>query len=449
VSERLNPIRKPTAELQGRVKSSWAFRAAAGAAVMLAFALAARSRQASSAAPVLRFAHGGNAAEVPMELASDAVFVPAQLNQGRASGWLLDTGSRRTVADAELVADADGNTASGAAEIALPGLAIRAVDLDKQSFQALGPWYGQRVNGVIGDDVLAHLVVELDYSRSSIELYAPGAFRPHGKPEKLAIQWIDGLPAIRAKLRLGGRTMEGNFAINTGGSNGVAVSSAFLAAYREFPYAGKTLPGTAVDKSGDRKVLLAQAEWLRLGSVNVREPIVAIENGKDQTASSGKKAKKSKDTLDGWIGGQILRKFSVVLDFPQSRLLLEPNRDFIFPIEADASGATIIAGGDDLRRFVVRRVLPGSPADQAGLMPGDEITWVGTDRASSLSLDQMRELLRKPGDSPILVVRRLGRTIRVQLHLRSLLLAVPSQRPGSSRNGNPGEEAASPRSSAR
>ncbi len=422
MSQLPNSIRKP--ERAARYLSKWIFRAAAGATVLLAFALMARSRQASGKAPLLRFAHGGNAAEVPMELASDAVFVPAQLNQGRASGWLLDTGSRRTAADTALIADSGGNATAGPSLIALPGLSISAADLESQSFQALGPWFGQRVNGVIGDDVLAHLVVELDYSRSSIELYAPEAFRPLGKPEKLPIQWIDGLPAIRAKLRLGGRTMEGNFAINTGASNGVAVSPAFLAAYREFPFAGKTLPGTAVDSSGDRKVLLARAEWLRFGSVNVREPIVSIENGKEQAGSAGKNAtkkRKVKDSLDGWIGGQILRKFSVVLDFPQSRLLLEPNRDFIFPIEADASGATLIAAGDDLSQFVVRRILPGSPADQAGLTPGDEITWVGSDPASSLSLDQMRDLLRKPGDSPILVVQRLGRTIRIQLHLRSLL----------------------------
>ncbi len=423
MSERLNSIRKPAHARRGQARTRWVFRAAAGSIVLLAFALAARSRQASGQAPVLRFAHGGNAAEVPMELAADAVFVPAQLNQGRASGWLLDTGSRRTVADSTLVTESGGSQPSAPSLITLPGLAISAADLDTRSFQELGPWFGQRVNGVIGDDVLAHLVVELDYSRSSIELYAPGAFRPFGKPEKLAIRWINGLPTIRAKLRFGGRTMEGNFAINTGASGGIAVSPSFLGANREFPFSGKALPGTAVDSSGDRKVLLARAEWLRLGSVNVREPIVAIEATKEQTASSRKNEtkKKLKDTLDGWIGGQILRKFSVVLDFPQSRLLLEPNRDFIFPIEADASGATVIAAGDNLNQFVIRRILPGSPAAEAGLMPGDEITWVGNDPASSLSLDQIRDLLRKPGDSPVIVVQRLGRTIHIQLHLRSLL----------------------------
>jgi hypothetical protein len=239
--------------------------------------------------------------------------------------------------------------------------------------------------------------------------------------EKLPIRWIDGLPAVQAHLRLGGRTVQGDFALNTAGGAGVVVTPAFLAANRMYPYRGETIPSTIFSAAGEQNVSLTRGEWLQLGHARVAGPLVAIEG--PATAPSGARVRKGKgrNAVDGWIGGQILRKFVLVLDFPHNRVFFVPNRDFVFPMAADASGATVVAAGPSLDRFEVRAVRPGSPAAQAGLEPGDEITWVDTDSASSLSLDELRALLSRPGHSPVLVVRRLGRQLKIQLHLRQLL----------------------------
>ncbi len=386
----------------------------------LGLTLAARSQRPADAGPKLTFSHGGNAAEVPMELAANAVFVPVRIGQGRPLSWLLDTASPRTSADAAIYAQPSGGQADSSPVLSVPGLEIRETALNTHSFDSLGPWYGERVSGVVGDDVLDHLVVQLDYARRSIELYAPAAYAEPHHAEKLPIHWVDGLPTVRAQLRFGGRTVEGDFVLNTGGGAAVAVSPGFLASRRMYPYRGKTLPGTIFTASGDEAVSLVRGEWLQLGHSRVAGPPVAIESAAAAPPDAGIRKSKGKDALAGWIGGAILRKFELVLDFPKDRILFVPNREFVFPVEADASGATITAAGPSLDRFEVHAVNPGSPAAEAGLEPGDQIAWVDNDPASSLTLDQLREILSRPGHSPVLVVHRFGKEQKIELHLRPL-----------------------------
>lgn len=375
--------------------------------------------------PALRFRHGGNAAEIPMEIASNAIFVPVQMNQGQPSDWLLDTASARTAADPAVSAAA----AQAAPALSLPGLAILGLNPAAQAFQSLGPWYGIRVGGVLGDDVLTRVVAELDYSRRSIELYDPRSYRTPPHLQKFDIHWESDLPAIRAKLRLGGRTLDGDFLVNTAASGGVLVSREFLAAKRGRGAPGQTIPGTVFAAGGERAVTLTRAEWLDLGPVRVAQPIVAIDSGQPGMEAGGA-GKQGSRVVAGWIGGGILRKFIVVLDFPADRLLLAPNRDFICPIEADASGATIVAAGPSLDGFQVASVTSGSPAADAGLLPGDRIVVIDSEPASDLTLDQVRDLFsgRGPGpceirtaDTVALSILRSGHRARVELHLKKLL----------------------------
>lgn len=419
MSKGFNPIHN------GVRRPAWPAVLCCGALLLAAAALAhgTKRQQATASAPTLRFGHGGNAAEIPMELAGNAVFVPVQFNQGRPSSWLLDTGSPGTIANGTAASQTTTGDVQPSPVLSLPGVGIYGLHPAVRSLQVLGPWYGQRINGVIGDDLLAHLVVELDYARRSIELYEPAPYHQPRHFKKLDVRWIDGLPTVRAKLRLGGRTVAGNFVLNTGASGGILVSREFLEANRMFPFAGKTIPGSIVAASGEQKVSLARGEWLELGSWQVNQPIVAIERSWAVPAGEEdrERRKGKSDAVAGWIGGQILRKFRLILDFPSLRILLLPNSRFIFPIEADASGATITAAGPSLEQFEVRRIASGSPAAAAGMMPGDRITVIDSESTSELTLAQIRRMLSRPGHTVVLGVERLGHHVRIVLHLRRRL----------------------------
>lgn len=69
---------------------------------------------------------------------------------------------------------------------------------------------------------------------------------------------------------------------------------------------------------------------------------------------------------------------------------------------------------DSLRALVVRRVAPDSPAERAGLLPGDTITTIAGVPARWSALEKMSDGLR-PGEVVVLQVRRDGVPVNVSL----------------------------------
>src|SRR5207237_892827 len=90
--------------------------------------------------------------------------------------------------------------------------------------------------------------------------------------------------------------------------------------------------------------------------------------------------------MAGIIGGEILRRFTVIFDYPRKQLILEPNARFAEPYDFDMSGLMVTAHGDDLKTFRVHHVISPSPAYDSGLRVGDVITAIDGQPAADLSL---------------------------------------------------------------
>ena len=73
------------------------------------------------------------------------------------------------------------------------------------------------------------------------------------------------------------------------------------------------------------------------------------------------------------IGNTLLERFHIVIDYINQVLYLKPNKNFKKAFKYDRSGLSIIASGKNLNTYIVSSVIKGSPADNAGILPGDEI----------------------------------------------------------------------------
>jgi C-terminal processing protease CtpA/Prc len=112
----------------------------------------------------------------------------------------------------------------------------------------------------------------------------------------------------------------------------------------------------------------------------------------------------------------------LIFDYPHSRLILEPREPAVPPSEHDMSGMYLLADGPDLRRFVVREIVPGGPAAQAGVQVGDLIVAAGGRTAASLTLSALRRLLRsRDGRDVALDVERGGARLTLTVRLRRLV----------------------------
>jgi len=121
----------------------------------------------------------------------------------------------------------------------------------------------------------------------------------------------------------------------------------------------------------------------------------------------------------GLIGGRVLRRFTLIVDYSRSRILLEPNRMAREPDEFDMSGMSLAARSDHV--YGVRTVIDGSPAADAGIRPGDIIDAIDGRSARALALDEIRQLLQHEGGTYTLRVRRGETVTEVRLTTRRMI----------------------------
>ena len=158
----------------------------------------------------------------------------------------------------------------------------------------------------------------------------------------------------------------------------------------------------------------------------------------------------------GSIGGELLRRFTIYLDYPNKRMGLIPNRSIDTPFYFNLSGIELQHNGVELIRkklnnannvltdesgnnrgieiflrdviryelqniIEVTHVREGSPAAEEGVMVGDVLDRINGRKLHHLKLHQVIGLLqRKPGKKIKLSLRRQGEPLLVRFELRSL-----------------------------
>ena len=121
---------------------------------------------------------------------------------------------------------------------------------------------------------------------------------------------------------------------------------------------------------------------------------------------------------DGLLGNPILKRFKVVIDYVNEQVYLKASKKYNKPIEYDISGLILYAFGQELSSYFVKEVLPGSPAEQAGILKGDIIKRIGFFSANFYTLEQVySKLIRNRGKKINLVLERNGFKFKKTLHL--------------------------------
>ena len=104
------------------------------------------------------------------------------------------------------------------------------------------------------------------------------------------------------------------------------------------------------------------------------------------------------------IGLNYLRRYVAVFDLPRMQIYLRESAAFDKPVEPqDASGLDLTLQND---RVIVNVSFEQSPAREVGLAIGDQILEVNNKTTKEYSLYDLRELLKRQGETVKLVVRR-------------------------------------------
>jgi len=368
------------------------------------------SAASQSAAPA-RFSLGGNAAEVPAEFVGNLVFLPVRVNDNPPLPFILDTNALAT-AIAPINASAATQT-SPAATLHLPGVDVPFSFLPVVERRDFGAEVGRRFEGALGDDFLARVVVEIDYSRQTVRFYDPAAYAYSGKGAKVPLAFLEGKPIVRAKFSGHRGPEEADFEVATALDDAIVFSEPFADAHKLVSSRATAVSAFRPGWTDSPANALGRIKAFQLGPYAAQELLAVF--------SQKRAILQGHPNVAGFLGGGLLRRFTVIFDFPRQQLILEPHFHIGDYDDADMSGLAIVARGSNLKTFEIAGVEPHSPAAEAGIQKGDVIAGIDNEAAADLSLAGVRDLFHEPAHKYKLLVERNGRTLTIEIKTRRLI----------------------------
>jgi hypothetical protein len=378
------PWRRPPVGLARRARPR-----AFAALLALLIAAAGSPGDAAPAGPPV-----GAEAPVAARLEQGFFVVPVRLDTtGPERLFLFDTGMNITAIDSALAARlgleavAPPGTATDAAgqagrlamvripSIVLAGFAARDVQAAAVDLSSLRANSGLALEGILGANVLRSFPYTLDYQQGVVRFGAPDALPGRAIVLPLLDHPSPFLPPL-VQLKVQGAELWG--AIDAGALGGLYLPR-------------RVLEDLRLDRSRrveSRGAVSGGLFGLGLPSLAARPRTVAL--GSLQLRDLPVESTESEFAL---IGAEFLRHFRVAVDYPRRRVVLEPV-DVPWPHDVESFGLGLARDGGT--RTVVTGVWADSPADRAGLRPGQRVLRVDGQPADSLSLPALRSRLLDP-----------------------------------------------------
>lgn len=375
---------------------------------------------------------------IPFELHANLIILPAQINKSDTLHFILDTGVGSTIItdpsiipyinsqfvrtiqldgvgqDSTLEAQVSiGNTLQvGYARIFNHNLVVLKNDLLK-----LSELIGTPIHGLIGYELFERFVVTIDFRQREILLQYPQhyRYRPR-KGAKVPLDLVDRKPYINdVVIRGKGGEQKVNLLLDTGAGHAVMLNTYST----HIP-----LPDTTVEVqlgvglSGKISGSLGRLGGVTIGGYPLSSVVASFP---DSLSFGGKLSPKA--SRQGNIGGELLRRFRVTINYPEKYMVLKPiRRAMKETFEHDMSGMDLRARGEKFNEYYVDKVTEDSPADEAGLQKDDRLMFINNSSAKDLNMTEIYKLLqRKEGKAIDLVVNRQGSIIFTTLILKRII----------------------------
>lgn len=373
----------------------------------------APAAQTPASPAAVQFHFAGNAAEIPADFVDNVAFLPVGVNQSRPSYFVLDSTAMLSSIDPHRAAEL-GLASSPPFALNLHGVDISLSMLRQQESPNFGSQIGRVYEGTLGNDFLQSVVVEIDYGRLTMRVYDPSAYRYSGPGKSLPLTFEGGVPVVQARFtEPGGKALQAGFIVNTALGASVVIFNRYAESHHLLRSHWKMVPTLDPRLDGTPGALLGRSKGFQLGPYFAEDALITFSKAEFPGAFDSH--------IAGEIGAGMLRRFTVVLDYPHRQIILQPNPHFTNEEEEDKSGIALVAKGTALKTFEIVEVEPNTPAAAVGLQKGDIIAGIDDDAAADLTLSQIRDLFRQIGHKYTLLIERNGGTQKVTIEMRRRL----------------------------
>ena len=406
--------------------------------------------------------------KISFELVNNLVIIPVEVNGDKLS-FLLDTGVNSTILFG--ITEADSLRVNNARPIKVRGLgegegvvALKsennelrvgdAVDKDHSIYVIFeeslnfSTRMGIPIHGIIGYDFFKKFVVKTNYISKKLTFYNPSDYREKrcNNCETFNLQFHNNKPYLTIKMAtLDAVSKEITLLVDSGSSDALWLfdeQGALPLDEKKFfdDFLGLGFSGNIFGKR-------SKIDEIWLGDFYLQKVKVAFP---DIKATEGIKFFAERD---GSIGGDILKRFTVTIDYQSNKMTLQKNSGFSEPFYYNMAGLTIEHDGVDViteltthsnfdfahsknsdspsgshtvsdvsvftmislvPRYVVVNIREDSPADLAGLKVGDEIVTINGSAAYKIKLFALNTMFSS----------RVGKRINLKVKRNNLIFKV-------------------------
>ncbi|MFY7899864.1 MAG: aspartyl protease family protein [Chitinophagaceae bacterium] len=288
----------------------------------------------------------------------------------------------------------------------LPGLSVDSLDFHINDYDILTSVYGIKIDGIIGYSFLKRFIVRINYDIQKIEVYTPGNFK-YSRGGYVMHPNFTPLPVEEAIIG-DERNIFSRFILDTGAglnlilSEDIVNDSLFIGKKR------KRYVSQAEGLGGKKKMTVTVIKHFKLGPFKFRNiPISIFDDEYNLT---------SYPLLGGIIGNDLLRRFNVVINYPEKLIHLTPNSHYAEAFDYAYTGLGIYQIENEI---TVIDVIANSPAEKAGFLSGDIIIGVATN--FSKNIQSFKNTLQSAGSTINVVVSRNGVLHLLKLNIVNIL----------------------------
>lgn len=420
-----------------------------------------------------RFSNSMKRDKISFKLLNNLVVIPITVN-GKELSFILDTGARhsllfslseidsleiKNVTPIKIRGLGSGGTIdalkSSDNQLAIGGAVDRSHTLYVIFDEAINfsPRMGIPIHGVLGYEFFKDFVVKLDYSSEKITFYDPLSYEEKAcrKCETFELFLNDNKPYIFPRVTHGGVTENVTLLLDSGSSDALwlfdenkVIDEVEINYFEDF--LGYGISGGIYGKR-------SKLHNFSIGSFNFNKVTVAFPNP-DAT-----KEIVMYEERDGSLGGEILKRFTVIMDYRTRKITLKKNRFYDDPFHYNMAGIVVEHDGavtvksfmdekntftlepnqdsanDAIEikvnpilnfflapRYVVSEVRKDSPADLADIRKGDEVVSINGKQAYKYKLYEIVELFSSKENRKITIeIQRDGKLVKRKFILKELI----------------------------
>lgn len=405
------------------------------------------------------FKEGKKKDKIRFELVNNLVIIPVKVN-GVELSFLLDTGVKETVVFN--ISKVDTLTLKNAKMLTIKGIndeEVKAVKSEDNLLEVgdlksedhaiyvifnqstnLSAYLGTEIHGILGYHFFKDFLLEFSYLAKTIRVYPEGVYKSRWRRfHQIPLLFSRGKPHIEAKMN----NKKVRLLIDTGMSDSLWMFEEDSLSIKNYGYyedfLGMTISGEIYGKRSKVNHFEFVDEFF--SDVKIAYPF-------PETLPDGVRGIINRS---GSIGGELLKRFSLVMDYSNQIMYIKKNKLIKEPFHYNKSGIVLRQNGEAVYEnrnnpilkklqennftsfvdisyllspeFIIDHVREGSPAYLAGVLKDDIVLEINGIKSYNYTLNTLNELFYEEEDKKVrLKLKRGNQVLTKTFYLKSPLI---------------------------